>query len=117
LHFEPVISELVVHEAESGDPAAVGRRMEMLRGIPTLAISDEATSLAEALVCEGPIPRDYGEDALHIALCAVNGIDFLLTWNCKHLANALHFERIEEVVAHRGYQCPIICTLEELMEV
>lgn len=114
--FELVISELVFREAEGGDQAASGLRIDYLSGINTLEISDDAISLAEILVKEGPIPREYGEDALHIALCAVNGIDFLLTWNCKHLANAAHRHRIEAVVENEGYSCPVICTPEELAE-
>jgi hypothetical protein len=81
-----------------------------------LHVSDEAVGLAETLVNNGPIPPEYGEDALHIALCAVNGIDFLLTWNCKHLANAFLRRHIEETVEAKGYRCPVICTPEELME-
>lgn len=57
-----------------------------------------------------------GEDALHIAVCAVNGIDFFLTWNCKHLANAIHRQEIEKLVEMHGYACPVICTPAELME-
>lgn len=82
----------------------------------SLHISDEAVTPAEVLVTEGPIPSEYGEDALYIALCAVNGTDFFVTWNCRHLANAFHRHQIEEVVGSRGYRCPVICTPEELME-
>jgi hypothetical protein len=53
---------------------------------------------------------------LQIALCAFNGIDFLVTWNCRHLANAFHRHQIESVIEARGYRCPVICTPEELME-
>jgi hypothetical protein len=90
--------------------------MDYISDLESLHISDEAVTLAELLVSEGPIPREYGEDTLHIALCAVNGIDFLLTWNCRHLANAIHRLQIEAVVEERGYRCPVICTPEELME-
>ena len=63
----------------------------------------------------GPIPRESAADALHISIAAVNGIDFLLTWNCKHLANAAHRQKIEALVEAAGYICPVICTPEELL--
>jgi len=62
------------------------------------------------------ISAQSAEDALHIAVAAVNGVDYLLTWNCKHLANAVHYHRVEQIVENAGYACPIICTPEELME-
>lgn len=80
-----VVSELVFEEAKAGYREAARRTMDYISDIASTHISDEAVMLAEALVNEGPIPREYGEDALHIALCAVNGIDFLVTWNCRHL--------------------------------
>jgi hypothetical protein len=71
--------------------------MDYISDMDSLHISDEAVTLAEALVSEGPIPRAYGEDALHSALCAVNGIDFLATWNCRHLANAFLRRHIDTI--------------------
>jgi len=94
----------------------LSRRMDYISGMESLLISDEAVMPAEALTNEGPIPVEHGEDALHIALCAVNGVDFLVTWNCRHLANAIHRHQIEETVEARGYRCPVICTPEELSE-
>jgi hypothetical protein len=114
--FDLVVSELVFEEATAGDREAAKHRMDYISDIESLYISDEAVMLAEALVSQGPIPSEYGEDALHIALCAVNGIDFLIIWNCRHLANAFHRHQIEAVVESRGYRCPVICTPEELME-
>ena len=110
------VSELVFREAEAGDPEAAKRRIDLISGVDSLHISDEAVELAEALVEENAIPREFAEDALHISLCAVNGIDFLLTWNCRHLANAILRHKIESAVESQGYLCPVICTPEELME-
>ena len=114
--FELVISELVEQEAGRGDPDASRVRIAMLEGIVILKVSDEAVSLAEHLVSSGPIPRESAADALHIAIAAVHGIDYLLTWNCKHLANASLRSRIEAIIKAAGYICPVICTPEELME-
>jgi predicted nucleic acid-binding protein len=114
--FELVVSELVQQEAGAGDPDASRSRLAVLEGIAILALSDEAVSLAEHLVDVGPIPREAVADALHIAVAAVNGIDYLLTWNCKHLANASLRVQIAALLEDAGYACPVICTPEELME-
>ncbi len=114
--FDLVVSELVFEEARAGDREAAKRRMDYISDMDSLHISDEAVTLAEALVSDGPIPGEYGEDALHIALCAVHGIDFLVTWNCRHLANAFLRRHIETMVEAKGYRCPVICTPGELME-
>ena len=67
-------------------------------------------------MAKGPISGEHAADALHIAIAAANGMDYLLTWNCKHLANASHRSRIEALVEEEGFGCPVICTPEELME-
>lgn len=114
--FELVISELVEQEAEAGDPDASRLRLATIQGIAILALSDEAVSIAEHLVGSGPIPREAAADALHIAVAALNGVDYLLTWNCKHLANAALRVQIAALLEDAGYACPVICTPEELME-
>ncbi len=114
--FEMLVSELVYREAAAGDEVAASMRLEAIAQLKTLAISPEAVSLAERLIGNGPIPSEHVVDALHVAIAAVNGIDYLLTWNCKHLANAIHRTRIESLVEEAGYVCPIICTPEELRE-
>ena len=114
--FDVVVSELVFQEASAGDGEAAQKRLHFLEPLPSLKISEDAILLSEKLISNGPIPNEYGEDALHIAVCAVNGIDFLLTWNCKHLANAMHRQEIEKLVEIHGYACPVICTPAELME-
>ncbi|MBF0232781.1 MAG: type II toxin-antitoxin system VapC family toxin [Desulfamplus sp.] len=114
--FDLVVSELVFQEAGVGDPEVARKRINYINDLDSLAISDESVQLAEALVNEGVIPSKCAEDALHISVCAVNGIDFLLTWNCKHIANAVLRHRIESVIESQNYQCPVICTPAELME-
>jgi predicted nucleic acid-binding protein len=114
--YEILVSELVRQEASQGDQQAASERMVVLNSLFVLQVSDESLSLAELLVDKGPIPQQASADALHIAMAALNGIDYLLTWNCKHLANATHRHRLESMIEDAGYACPIICTPEELME-
>ena len=114
--FDVYVSALVVTEAEDGDPTAVQRRLVAIQDVPALAVSDEAQALARQMVEGGPMPKEYPDDALHIAICALNGIDYLVTWNCTHLANAAMRKQVERFLETAGYDCPVICTPEELME-
>jgi predicted nucleic acid-binding protein len=114
--FELVVSELVREEAVKGDEEASSKRIATIAGMAILRASNVAVSLAERLVSKGSIPRESAADALHVAIAAVNGIDYLLTWNCKHLANATLRGKIQDLVEQAGYACPVICTPEELME-
>jgi hypothetical protein len=114
--FDLTVSEIVVQEASEGDIEAANKRIAILDGIPSLSMSQEVLILAEALVSAGTIPNEWIEDAFHIAIAAVNGVDYLVTWNCKHIANAKLRHDIEQVVEKHGYACPVICTPEELME-
>ena len=114
--FQLLVSELVRDEVAEGDREASATRVAAIGNIPILRISELAVSLAEELVSKGPIPPEAAADALHIAIAAVNGVDFLVTWNCRHLANATLRGRIEAMVEDAGYGCPVICTPEELME-
>lgn len=114
--YEVFVSALVQSEAEDGDADAVKRRMDAMEGIPALDIGDNARELADKMTKGGPMPVQYPEDALHIAVCAINGIDYLMTWNCKHMANATMRRQVEQFLDNLGYVCPIICTPEELME-
>lgn len=113
--YDLVISEAVVAEAMRGDAAAAQRRLDALAGIPEVVLTDEAASLAEALLHPGPIPLQAALDATHIAAAALAGSDFLLTWNFKHLANAALRNRIDAACRNAGYEPPVICTPEELL--
>ncbi len=88
--------------------------MEALKGIPVLEITDAAEDLAAALVKVGTIPETHSEDALHIALAVINGVDFLVTWNFHHINNAKMLKGITKVAEENGYECPVICSPEEL---
>jgi predicted nucleic acid-binding protein len=107
----------VVREASSGDTDAVKRRLEAIADFPLLEVSPEATKLAEHLIAEKAIPEQAVEDALHIAVAAVNGMNYLLTWNLKHIANAVIRFNVETACRMNGYEPPVICTPVELMEV
>jgi predicted nucleic acid-binding protein len=113
--FELFVSELVVMEASRGDAEAAAKRIDLLNELPLLEINDRVYALAEAFIAEGIVPPTYGDDAFHLAISVVHGVDFLLTWNCKHIANAEMRTKIEKIVHKNGFGCPVICTPEELM--
>jgi predicted nucleic acid-binding protein len=115
-HFTAVSSQLVMREAGSGDPDAAAARMTFLADLTLLEITEDALTLAQRLLSVKAIPQDFPEDALHVAVAVVNGVEYLLTWNYKHLANAAMRSRIEETCREFGYKPAIICTPEELME-
>jgi len=115
VRFDLFVSPLVDQEARRGDPDAAGRRVEALGDLPALEIVDDAHDLAAALIAEGALPLLAKDDATHIALAAVHGMDYLLTWNCRHIDNAETKPIVRSVCATHGYSCPEICTPEELM--
>lgn len=114
--FELFVSRAVVTEAARGDADAAARRIEALRGIPNLQFGPRVAALARRLMQGGTLPPNARLDAAHVAVAAVNGMDFLLTWNLRHLANAVLRGKIEAVCRDAGTVPPIICTPEELME-
>ena len=114
-HFEAYISPLVLEEAADGDTSAAQDRLDALAGMPVLQITDEAESLAVAMIKAGSIPQENSEDALHIALATVNGMDFLITWNFTHINNAIMKKAIIRVIEDYGYECPVICSPDELI--
>jgi hypothetical protein len=113
--FDIYISQFVLDEAGAGDSEAARERLAALRGLPLLDPTDEVVELAEALTISLSLPTRAVTDAAHIALAAVHGMHFLLTWNCTHIANAEMSAAIETACRERGFDCPVICTPEELM--
>ena len=109
-------SELVVAEASAGDPDAARARLELLEPLPRLRASQHAMTLARNLLALGAVPRSAGDDAAHIAIAVTNGIDYLVTWNFRHIANATMRSRIDDVCRSAGYDPPVICTPSELLE-
>jgi len=114
--FDLYTSELVAEEASRGNEEAVRKRLGAVEGLEFLDVSDEVAKLAKALVEEGPLPEKAADDAVHLALAATGGMDFLLTWNCRHLANARMAEAMAGVIRSKGYRPPVVTTPEGFME-
>jgi len=115
--FELYISEFVLQEVSSGDIKAAAERLKSLEGIPEIEITEEVAVIAEKLLTDASLPSKARLDALHIATATIGGMDYLLTWNCAHIANPAFRFKIESVIRFFGYEPPIICTPQELLEV
>ena len=113
--FDCFVSQVVLDEASLGDPDEIEKRMAAVAALPVLEVNPDSESLTLAILAIGVIPPRAVRDAAHIAVAAVHGVDYLLTWNCKHLANAQIVRRIAGVCERLGHRMPIICTPEELM--
>ena len=113
--FHCVTSDAVLEEAREGDAVQSRLRMEVLAGLTTLRLNKPAQALAEALMETGTLPANAGLDALHLALATLYRADYLLTWNCKHLANAVILRRLHGPVEKAGWRLPEVCTPQQLM--
>ncbi|MCX7045999.1 MAG: type II toxin-antitoxin system VapC family toxin [Candidatus Sumerlaeota bacterium] len=113
--FNLFVSPLVEAEAKRGDKGAALRRLEAIGDIPSLEIIEDAYELADNLIAQGALPPESKDDAMHVALAAVHNMDYLLTWNCRHIDNAEAKPAIRAICATEDYVCPEICTPEELM--
>lgn len=113
--FDLLTGDIVLGEAAEGDDSAAGRRLAVLADIRVLETEREAEELASELLLSGPLPEKAAVDSLHIAIAAVYSVDYLLTWNCAHIANAAMRKPIEHICRSMGYEPPIMCTPEELL--
>lgn len=113
--FDVYISEFVVAEASRGNPDAAARRIAAIADISELEATEEVKSVAHALLSHGSLPQKAELDAYHVAIATVNGMDYLLTWNCTHIANTVMRPKIEAACRLLGYEPPIICTPLELL--
>lgn len=113
--YELLVSRSVWQECAAGDPDAARNRLAALEGMAVLAVTEDMIRLAEALISERIIPAKATEDALHIAIATLHRVDFLLTWNCRHIANPVIQENIAAFLEQQGLFLPIICTPEELL--
>jgi predicted nucleic acid-binding protein len=113
--FTLFASAVVIEEALRGDEVFAQARMALIDQMRLADVTPAARRLAAQLLLEAGLPAKANADALHIAICAVNGIDYLLTWNCTHLANAAMIPRVNSICRATGFEPPYICTPEELM--
>ena len=113
--YELLVSESVLRECGSGDAGAAQKRLDVLADLPLLLINEQALNIAEALVGQGIVPAKAAEDALHIAVATVYDVDYLLTWNCRHIANPEMQRGIAAYLEQIGLFLPFICTPEELL--
>jgi len=110
------VSGLVDNEIKQGDNNAVRRRQEAVAILPRMQITDEADALALRLLQAHALPRNAGDDALHVALAAVHEMDILVTWNCRHIANSIMEPKIVTTIVEAGYTPPLIMTPEKILK-
>ena len=115
LSYRLVTSQTVHDECAKGEPEMAQRRVQLLSGIPLLHLSDPVAEIAKELLARQIIPTKAADDAIHIAVASVHGIDYLLTWNCKHLANPRIWWPVSKVISRFGYTPSVICTPEDLI--
>jgi PIN domain len=108
-------SEAVLDEVAQGDAEIAAQRLEILRGFPLLALNQAVQDLAAQFLARSSLPPKAKVDAIHIAAATIHGMDYLLTWNCKHIANAQIQGKLAEISLDFGYVLPILCTPNELM--
>lgn len=113
--FDLFVSELVLEEARRGDPRVAALRIAELDGITVLEVNEDARELAGQFLKGGVLPLIAQEDALHVATATIQGLDYLLTWNCRHIANAEIAARLSVLCEDLGYEMPVLCTPEQLM--
>jgi len=115
--YDLFTSELAVSEAKAGNPDAAAKRLDLLQKLHELKITESAKFLAAALIKQSALPQKAQVDALHISIAAVHNIDYLLTWNCRHIDNPATKPIMRIVCSNEGYSCPEICTPIEIMEI
>lgn len=113
-YFSLFVSQPVIDEAAAGDKTASEKRLAIIKKISVLDISETVIDLAEHLIRVKAVPKKAIQDAYHVAISAVHGMDYLLTWNCKHIANAEMRLKIQQACRDQGILSPVICTPEEL---
>ena len=114
--FVGYVSTLVHQEAQQGDQDQARKRIQALFFLATLDVDQDAQALADQILAAKAVPAEYPDDALHMAVAAVNGMDALVTWNFAHLNNPIARMKIRQIVEDNGYRCPEVCSPEELLE-
>ncbi len=114
-NYDLFVSQFVYDEAARGDVDAARQRVEILDEMTTLEITPEVFDIALELVSSGILPEQARLDALHISISSVYGVEYLLTWNCKHIANAHTLPRLYRKLEALGHRVPFVCTIEEML--
>lgn len=115
-NFEIYISQAVLDEISAGDPDATSRRLVLVEELPILALTEETETLAREYQDKLGLPQSAWLDVVHLACTVVYELNYLLTWNCTHLANGVIIQRLQGVNITLGRATPIIVTPEELLE-
>ena len=113
--FTLYISQVVLDEVTRGDTEIAVKRLELLNGLPLVELNQAVRNLSAQFLLRSNLPAKASDDAVHIAAATVHRLDYLLTWNCKHIANAQIQRKLAEVSLDFGYQLPVICTPYELL--
>jgi hypothetical protein len=113
--FDLYVSAVVLREAGAGARLEAQKRIAILESIPLLDLNEDALRLAERFVRRKVLPAKAGDDAVHIALATVHDMDYLLTWNCKHIANPVMQKKLASLSRSLGYELPTICTPYEFL--
>ncbi|MDJ0660006.1 MAG: type II toxin-antitoxin system VapC family toxin [Crocosphaera sp.] len=113
--FDLYISQVVLDEVARGDAKIALRRLQILDGFPLVELNQAVRDLSKQFLLQSNLPPKASDDAVHIAAATVHGLDYLLTWNCKHIANAQIQKKLAQISANLGYELPVICTPYELL--
>lgn len=114
--FDIFVSETVLEEAGDGDPGAAAKRLAAIDDFPLLDIDEEVQNVYQTYLEHLPIPPNALRDATHLAVASVHGMDYVVTWNCTHIANGEIIKKLIRINSERGISIPVIVTPEELME-
>ena len=114
--YELCVSQFVESEAAQGDPGMAAARIAKLDGVLRLPLTAEALAIADELIAGGLVPAKARVDAAHIGVATIHRMDYLLTWNCRHIRNPDKLWQIERLCTRLGYECPRICTPDDLLE-
>ena len=115
-YFDLFVSQIVIDEVSQGDASFAKKRLDLIQDFPLIEFNDESKDLAKEILRQNVLPPKAALDVFHIALTTVHQLDFLLTLNCKHIANAFIFRRIEKICRQFGYEPPIVCTPQEILQ-
>ncbi len=113
--FTLYISQIVLDEVAQGDAEIAAKRLELIQNLALLELNQNIKNLAAQFLLKSNLPPKASDDASHIAAATVYGLDYLLTWNCKHIANAQIQKKLSQISTEFGYELPTICTPYELL--